>query len=288
MDHNAIQSLLIDLEKERQIINKALRKLPRGTLRIWRNGGGRIMRFREYYYEKEKKLKSLGREDPLVYALAHKKYLTEKLRRIEENIRVIQKSGRRLLSLDPADILASLPAHYDLLDPVRVIDPDSFRPKDYPNPVFDKSILPRPAALKLIGQSAEEWARTPYAANTINLHLKIHTTSRGILCRSKNEVLLLEGYDALGIPYHYDEVVLLEDRYVSPDTIFPSRSGRLIYHEHAGLRTDGYLADMKDKLQAYISCSIIPGDNLIVTFDHDDGGINMELIMQLIKDKYNS
>ena len=45
---------------------------------------------------------------------------------------------------------------------------------------------------------------------------------------------------------------------------------------------------MKDKLQAYISCSIIPGDNLIVTFDHDDGGINMELIMQLIKDKYNS
>ena len=59
----------------------------------------------------------------------------------------------------------------------------------------------------------------------------------------------------------------------------------LIYHEHAGLQTEEYLNDFSEKIQAYAACGILPGHNLIVTFDHDDGGINMDMIESLIKDK---
>ncbi|MCR4669189.1 MAG: hypothetical protein K5774_07495 [Clostridia bacterium] len=273
------------MEKERAIINKAVRKLPRGELRVWKNGSGRISQFRQYQYEGETHLKGIGRDLEQVYALAHKAYLIAKLRRLEENMRILKAGSRKLLSLDPEDILRDLPKNYGVLDLLRVIEPATAAAADRPNPVFDRSVRPVPAALDLGSSDVREWASRPYCANTKNLHLKVHTTSKGVACRSKNEVLMLEKYDSLSVPYHYDEVVFLKDRYASPDVIFPDPDGRLIYHEHAGLRSDGYLRDLADKVRSYASCGILPGDNLIVTFDHEDGGINMDLIESLIRDR---
>ena len=285
MDKEAIRLMLGHLEKERIQTNKAIRKLPRGMLRIWKNGSGRIQQFRQYQYEGTLRLKSINFDPEQVYALAHKSYLMEKLRRIEKNIRILKGDGPKLCSLDPEDILRSLPKNYGTLNPLRVIDPNVAAVPDYPNPVFDKSLLPKPAALSIGSMDPRDWAAQPYCANTKNLHRKIHMTARGVACRSKNEVLVLEKYDALQIPYHYDEVVQLPDRYVSPDVIFPDPYGMLIYHEHAGLQTEEYLNDFSEKIQAYAACGILPGYNLIVTFDHDDGGINMDMIESLIKDK---
>lgn len=285
MDKEAIRLMLGHLEKERIQTNKAIRKLPRGMLRIWKNGSGRMQQFRQYQYEGKLRLKSINSDPEQVYALAHKSYLMEKLRRIEENIRILKENGPKLCSLDPEDILRSLPKNYGTLNPLRVIDPNVAAAPDYPNPVFDKSLLPKPAALSIGSMDSRDWASQPYCANTKNLHRKIHMTARGVACRSKNEVLVLEKYDALQIPYHYDEVVQLPDRYVSPDVIFPDPCGMLIYHEHAGLQTEEYLNDLSEKIRAYAACGILPGHNLIVTFDHDDGGINMDMIESLIKDK---
>ena len=285
MDKEAIRLMLGHLEKERVQTNKALRKLPRGMLRIWKNGSGRTMQFRQYQYEGKTRLKSIGSDPEQVYALAHKTYLMEKLRRIEANLRILKAEGSKLLSLDPEEILRSLPKNYGTLNPLRVVDPDAVKSPDYPHPVFDKSIVPKPAALSIGRMDAREWAAQPYCANTKNLHQKIHTTGRGVACRSKNEALILEKYDALKILYHYDEVVLLPDGYVSPDVIFPDPYGMLIYHEHAGMRTESYLNDLADKIQAYAACGILPGYNLIVTFDHEDGGVNMDMIEALLRDK---
>lgn len=184
-----IQSLLSEFEKERALGNKALKQLPRGDLRITRNGPGRISIFREYYYENTRKRKGIGSDKELVYQLAHKAFLQEKLRRLDKNILRLRQMKTGLLSLDPADILAALPKHFDILAPQRVI-----------------------------------------AARA--------------------------------------------DR-------------RLIYHEHAGYQTDDYQQGLLEKLQLYAAAGIYLGVNLILTFDDENGGINLPLVDALIRDMHH-
>lgn len=283
-----IQSLLSEFEKERALGNKALKQLPRGDLRITRNGPGRISIFREYYYENTRKRKGIGSDKELVYQLAHKAFLQEKLRRLDENILRLRQMKTDLLSLDPADILAALPKHFDILEPQRIIAPDAGNKLDYPNPVFNKSILAKYAPLDTGGLTPYEWACRPYRANTSNPEHLIHRTSKGVWTRSKGEVLVIERYDALNIPYHYDEVIELEDGvFRSPDIIAARADRRLIYHEHAGYQTDDYQQGLLEKLQLYAAAGIYLGVNLILTFDDENGGINLPLVDALIRDMHH-
>ncbi len=285
-EKKVIQALLSEFEKERDLGNKALKQLPRGSLRITQNGPARISFFRESRYESSRKRKGIGRDEALIYQLAHKEYLQEKLRRLNINIQSLRQMKTQLLSLDPEDIAASLPKHFDLLDIRRVAVPEVVLKIEYPNPVFDNSIAPRPAALDTGGLSPSAWARMPYCANTRNLEHLVHRTSKGLLGRSKGEVLVLEKYDGMEIPYHYDEVIEINGRYCSPDVIFARRDLRLIYHEHAGLKTEAYRQALMDKLQLYASAGIHLGENLILTFDNENGGINLQLVDAMIREMY--
>ena len=280
-----IQTLLLEFEQERILSNSALKQLPRGDLRITRNGPGRISFFREYRYETAKKRKGIGRDENMIYLLAHKAFLQEKIRRLDHNISVLRKKKTELLPLDPAEIVACLPKHFDLLETKRIIEPGITDKSDYPNPVFDKSIPPRHAPLDTGGLSPLDWARLPYCANTKNMEHLIHRAARGFYSRSKGEVAVLDRYDALGVPYHYDEVIEIGGHYCSPDIVATRADCRLIYHEHAGLKSDGYREDLQEKLRLYASAGIVLGDNLILTFDNEYGGINVPLADALIRDR---
>lgn len=281
-----IQALLSEFEKEKALSNRALKQMPRGDLRITRNGPRRISIFREYRYESAKKRKGIGRDEEMIYRLAHKAFLQEKIRRLDENIRRLRRMKTNLLSLDPAEILSVMPAHFDMLDAARVIDPGSADRIGYPNPVFDKSVPPRRAPLNTGDLSPQEWARLPYCANTKNMDRLIHRTAKGLRTRSKGEVAVVERYDAMKIPYHYDEVIEIGGRLRSPDIGFARPDRKIIYHEHAGLKTQEYQDELMDKLRLYASAGIRLGDNLILTFDDENGGINLQLVDALIRDRY--
>ena len=283
-----IQAMLSEFEKEKALSNRVLKQLPRGNLRVTRNGPGRISFFREYRYESTKKRKGIGRDEEMIYRLAHKAFLQEKVRRLDENIRRLRQMKTDLLSLDPADILSTMPAHFDLLDAKRVIEAEKADRLDYPNPVFDKSIPPRKAPLHTGDLSPREWARQPYCANTKNMDHLTHRTAKGLWTRSKGEVAIVERYDALEIPYHYNEVLDFNGRQRSPDFGFARPDRKIIYHEHAGLKTQEYRDGLMDKLQLYASAGIRLGDNLILTFDDENGGINLQLVEALIRDRYFS
>ena len=97
---------------------------------------------------------------------------------------------------------------------------------------------------------------------------------------------MFEIYDSLEIPFHYDEVVLIGGRQVSPDIIGARRDGTLIFHEHRGLFSDEYLARNDWKSGLYAAAGIIPGVNLIYTYDSPSGVINARLAREIIKDIY--
>ncbi|MCR4805940.1 MAG: hypothetical protein K5981_09895, partial [Clostridia bacterium] len=265
-EQKTIQALLSEMESEYERGNIELKQLPRGVLRITRNGPKRISFFREYQYEGVRKRKGIGLDEALIYQLAHKAYLQEKQRRLAANAEKLKNMRDGLESLESCDILQAMPRHFDLLDARRVISGEQLKTQDFPHPVFDGSILPERAGLDTGGLSLKDWAEKPYCANTKRMEHLVHRTSRGILCRSKSEVAILELYDRLGLVYHYDEVVEIDGYYRAPDFRFVRPDRKLIYHEHAGLLDEAYRDDLMDKLMIYRLAGIEQGKNLILTF----------------------
>lgn len=114
----------------------------------------------------------------------------------------------------------------------------------------------------------------------------IHKTLRGELVRSKSEVIIANMLFEAGIEYEYErELSLGEDGVRIPDfTIDDAESGTLIYWEHCGMMSDPlYRRRWEEKKAAYAKHGIIEGENLIVSYDNMDGGIDCVAIRSMIE-----
>lgn len=118
----------------------------------------------------------------------------------------------------------------------------------------------------------------------------IHRTLKGDLVRSKSEVIIANMLYEVGIDYEYEkELDLGEDGVRIPDfTIEDAESGKCFYWEHCGmLGNAGYSKHWEDKKALYFKHGIIEGENLIVSRDSLNGGIDSAEIMRLIKSKFD-
>ncbi|MDD4431055.1 MAG: AAA family ATPase [Bacteroidales bacterium] len=116
----------------------------------------------------------------------------------------------------------------------------------------------------------------------------IHKTARGELVRSKSEVIIADALFDNNIDYAYEKDLNLGvDGIKSPDfTIEDAESGVLYYWEHCGMMTDeNYRRRWEIKREIYAKHGIVEGDNLIVSYDDENGGIDSHVIRKLI-DKY--
>ena len=116
----------------------------------------------------------------------------------------------------------------------------------------------------------------------------IHKTARGELVRSKSEVIIADALFDNDIDYAYEKDLNLgADGIKSPDfTIEDAESGILFYWEHCGMMTeDNYRRRWEAKREIYAKHGIVEGENLIVSYDDENGGIDSHVIRKLI-DKY--
>lgn len=271
------------LQKEAQKVRKELRKAPRGSLLIQsKNGHPEFLRV-AYDKDGERKRMRINRDLPLVYKLAHKAFLEEKLRRLEHNIALCEKPGRKWAPLDDGAILNSLPKHYDLLELDAVAGNSMLGSQVFcPNPCRDGSVPPVDALLDIGGMDVDEWGIKPYCSNTLYEENKIHRTSNGLMCRSKGEVTLIELCNRLGYRYHYDETVYVCGKLKSPDLIIARSDGTLVYVEHRGWNGEEYERANHEKDCLYFYAGIRQGHNYLITFESEDGGLDVELVeMQL-------
>lgn len=114
----------------------------------------------------------------------------------------------------------------------------------------------------------------------------IHRTLKGDLVRSKSEVIIANMLYESGIEYEYEkELDLGEDGIRIPDfTIEDAESGNCFYWEHCGMLGDaGYNKHWKEKKALYKKHDIVEEDNLIVSRDSLNGGIDSAEIMRLIE-----
>lgn len=117
-----------------------------------------------------------------------------------------------------------------------------------------------------------------YRAKTTDKH--IHDTLANDKVRSKSEVLIADRLFNAGIPYRYEEKLVLEEDIPGPEslqtyypdfTILKKSTREIVYWEHLGKMGDpAYCRDNLAKLHTYMRHGIVQGKNLIITYESAD------------------
>lgn len=116
-------------------------------------------------------------------------------------------------------------------------------------------------------------------------------TERGEQVRSKSEKIIADKYYMIGIPYRYEQPLILLDRgkrvRVRPDfTVLNMRTRVQRFHEHLGRMDDPkYINKNIYKLRLYEKNGIYVGDQLILTYESSDRPLDMNHLERLI-DRY--
>ena len=107
-------------------------------------------------------------------------------------------------------------------------------------------------------------------------------------CVQKGECMWYDDILFDGLPVWVDPEIKLKGKSgqwhtFHPDFIFKCFDGTYIYVEHFGyLDDDEYAEKAKRKLQEYLDCGIVLGDNLIVTSDNADHRTNEIMIREAL------
>ena len=137
-----------------------------------------------------------------------------------------------------------------------------------------------------ISVETDPWANEDYEHYDYNSSDKQHITSRGLMVRSKSEVLIAEKLYEYKLPFRYEQALHIGNTTVAPDFTIKRADGKLFYWEHEGLtNSSDYLRHQDWKSQLYAKQGIVPWDNLIVTYDTAQGYANVRIVESEIKNK---
>ncbi len=112
-------------------------------------------------------------------------------------------------------------------------------------------------------------------------------TEKGERVRSKSEKILADQFYKLHIPYRYESVLSLNNSQTfRPDFLLLNvRTREEYYWEHVGMMDNsGYVENFVRKISVYINNGIIPGKNLILTFETSKYPLNMKTVESLIRE----
>ena len=115
----------------------------------------------------------------------------------------------------------------------------------------------------------DSWLSEEYNHNEAYPQALKHPCPSGNVVRSKSEAMIDLLLNQYGIPYRYECELKLDNISFYPDfTLFNPISGQLVYWEHFGMMDDPqYSLNASRKISRYIAGNIIPGINLIMTFE---------------------
>ena len=263
--HNDFKKLLMDSERE-------IQRMPSGNLRCYRHQGRLVFRHAERL-DGITALHGINRNPELIAQLARKEYLQKLHDAAEWDAGLLSQLTDRYKSLDPKDIFESMSRA------ARKVPDHSFLAagKVLPDDFFEEK---RAARM----EEHRKWAMEKYEQSTYKPEEKIHLTSSGVYVRSKSEALISEKLFDREVPNRYEQIIRLDGRRYAPDFTFQDASGDWFFWEHAGkMNETEYVRRHLKKRSMYERFGIVPWENLIITYDTVDGGINMALIDSIIR-----
>lgn len=295
------RDLVVLLSLERDFCANEYGSLPWGHLDICQDG--KYVKYQHYYKHGGKYIRRGIKKKPLlVRQLARKRFLQEKIGRLDHNIALLQTAAVKMHGLSSAAIIDSLPKGLKGLPSEFFRRDMGLRPQPSRDPnvfarEFPRSLSDYPKDSDGSDLSPSTWATLPYAENTGYLENKTVPAENGLLTRSKSEADYADFYDKTGILYHYDETFFFMEgesdrrfgrvRYISPDFVLLRPDGTFLFHEHFG-RTDDpkYMRDNIRKIMTYIELGIMPGRDLLISFERPGGGVDLKLLQAQLNCQY--
>ncbi len=134
---------------------------------------------------------------------------------------------------------------------------------------------------------ARDWAAQKYQAakRTAN---HIHETLKHDFVRSKSELIIADRLFTNGIPYRYEQKLILGEGmnvYYPDFLILNKRTKQFFYWEHLGSMDDAdYCLTNLGKLEDYANNGIIQGKNLIITYECKDRPLTTSMIDLMIRE----
>lgn len=253
--------MLLKNREARVKYEKALKELPEGRLRAYDRKGTKY-----YYISVNGKEEYIGRRKPeIVKQLKERRFAEEALARISENVICLEKTLSSLKSIEPNDILKSLPK--------------SYQPEESENELCGAVV------------DGEQWGRKPYEKK-ISLGRygePSQVTLKGENVRSKSEQNIANMLYMKGIPYHYEEAHKFGEHIIAPDfTIYSGSDGSFKLLEHCGMMNNqSYRNEFAWKTFIYLQHGLMPYRDVFFTFDDIDGNLDTRFI-EYIMDVYLS
>lgn len=258
------------MEKYKYMLTNA----PRGSL-ISQKNGDRDQYLRLFKENGRRIRQGINKNEKMIRALAKKEFARKSIEVLEPNVQLLQHALGNLKPFEPDKILESMTKGYSRL------------PEEY---FFDRNQLAIDLKLddeiKARIERHREWGSRPYDQSDFMTEYKRHTTSRGLKVRSKSEALICEScYKWYDLPFRYEQVLVIGNMVIAPDFTFEDYKRELFFWEHLGMMDNPEYAGRNfRKLERYYDAGLVPGDNLILSFDRR-GEIDMRIIDDIIRDQ---
>ena len=257
-----IRMRLNELESKIEDIQKAMKNLPAGILKIDQNGPY----VKWYVLNRQKE----GVRSMRTYLPKHKLALAKKLAlktyyaALLEDLKTEQICLKKKLSQNESAF------------PVNSVE------KLLQNQSFRELLPPE---IRSVEEEIHDWQNAEFARNPyMPQELKVPTLA-GISVRSKSEAIIADSLFERGIIFRYEPGIILNDgRMVYPDFMVRNRYTHQEYPwEHLGLMDDpAYIAKNTEKLQRYSASGYTPMVNLILSFETRTHPLSRPQVMQII------
>ena len=153
-----------------------------------------------------------------------------------------------------------------------------------------ESILTNPAYQELLSHDYlvedefTKWMFSDYPKNPNYKENLVHDTVHNLKVRSKAESMIAIALDRAGIPFRYEFLMEIQGIPFYPDfTIVHPRTKKLFRWEHFGIMDDSsYIREFESKIPIYTSNGLIPGVDLIMSFETKNRPLTYLAINNLI------
>ena len=240
------------------IYESALETLPKGRLHCKKKYNG----LQYYLWDEEEKVQKYIRkaDHGLVFELKYRHMLEEAIRTIKQNLDVQERVLKKYLEYDPRSLMRRLPDVY----------------QDMPHLLYHPEF-----------QDQNRENKQSYELNYKKQELMQQSTF-GMRFRSKTEAVIGELVHVVKIPFLYEAKLILRTEdgntktYYPDFTFLPPGRGEL-YWDHLGrMDLEGYRKKAFKKIEDYHYNDILVPNNLILTMDDKEGGLDIGGIQRII------
>jgi hypothetical protein len=238
---------------------KEILTFPEGNLSLKKIKGNSYIYFHNKRLSESRSLSPKKKNDAELIRNIREKYFVKKsITQLRKNKKIMNSLLKDFVPFDPGEIRNNMSTVYR---EVQIIEWKS---------IMDLTI--------------EKWKENNECDSFLYPEGLRHISAKGQRVRSKSEAIIADLLDYRNILYKYEEPLNIKGQKFFPDfTVFRSFDNRIIYWEHFGMMNDmEYKKNMEMKLLAYRNSEIIPWDNLILTFDTEEGNIDVSMISSII------